>query len=246
MEVIILGCGEAFDEALPNTSVLVKTETLLLLDCGYSAPAQVWKETKDPGALDAIYLTHAHADHYFGLPALLGRMWEDGRTKPLTILSQAAVLEQIPQVMELGYRNLASRFGYPIEYRIIEPGKQLPFGDLLLDFAATRHSMSNLAIRIESEGKSVCYSGDGMFSEAGQELFRNADLLIHEAYSFSESPLHTDIDSLLEMAAGRNVGQLALVHVQRAVRRHPERILKALEQLENRAMMPGPMSRIEI
>ena len=50
MEAIILGCGEAFDETLPNTSLLVKSSVLLLLDCGFSAASQVWQAAPDPSA----------------------------------------------------------------------------------------------------------------------------------------------------------------------------------------------------
>ena len=86
-EITVLGCGEAFDDALPNNSYLVRIGgSVLLLDCGYSIPPRLWHFEHDDSAVDLIYISHAHADHYFGLPAVLGRMWEQGRTMPLTIL----------------------------------------------------------------------------------------------------------------------------------------------------------------
>ena len=43
LRVEVLGCGEAFDETLPNTSLLVNTGALkMLLDCGYSVPQRFW------------------------------------------------------------------------------------------------------------------------------------------------------------------------------------------------------------
>src|SRR3954447_14844935 len=99
MRVQILGCGEAFDENLTNTSLLVECGETLLFDCGYSAPAPIWRSVPDHSQISLIYISHPHADHYFGLPALLARMWEEKRTKPLVIVSQPQVLEQIRQLL---------------------------------------------------------------------------------------------------------------------------------------------------
>lgn len=246
MKAIILGCGEAFDENLPNTSVLLKFSSTLLLDCGFSVPPRVWEAVPDANAIDAVYVSHAHADHYFGLPGLLGRMWEDGRTKPLSLVSQAEVLEQIRQVLELGYRGLPARFQYQIDYQAAAPGKTLRLGDALLDFARTSHAAQNLAIRIEAQGKKVCYSGDGMFTDASRKLFSGVDLLVHEAYSFEPIPAHTEIARLIEVAEQESVGRLALVHVQRDLRRNPKRILAAIREKAGWISLPEPASQIEI
>lgn len=243
METRILGCGEAFDELLPNTSILVNCGEVLLLDCGFSVPPQVWNAAPDPDLIDAVYISHPHADHYFGLPALLTRMWEDHRTRPLVIVSQAAVLELIPQQMELAYRGISERFRFPIEYRAAEPGKPLQIGHSTLHFAETRHAAVNYAVRVESGGKAVCYSGDGMFTAASRKLFSRADFLFHEAYSFEESPTHGEINAVIEMAAAEGVGRLGLMHVKRTVRRESDRLIEAVQAGGDAVLLPEPGSR---
>ena len=240
MQTLVLGCGEAFDERLPNTSFLLRTASFTaLLDCGYSAPPQVFKYTSAED-VDLIYITHAHADHYFGLPAVLGRWWEEGRLKPLTIVSQPSVIEQIKDIMEYGYRTLASRFQYPIEYRAVQAGEPLQLHGAQFDFAPTKHSVSNYAVRIQAGGQTICYSGDGMFTNESAALFAGTDLLLHEAFSFQPSTVHADIDALIEMAKQQRVGRLALVHIQRTVRRDPDRVLKAMKESAVSASMPEP------
>src|SRR6266496_2721801 len=110
MRIVLLGTGEAFDDTLGNTSALVLSDSRILVDCGYTGPFQVWHYNSEPDLIDAIYISHAHADHYFGLPPLLTRMWEDGRKKPLTLISQKHVLEQIWQLLEFGYAGMHKRF----------------------------------------------------------------------------------------------------------------------------------------
>jgi ribonuclease BN (tRNA processing enzyme) len=213
----------------------------MLLDCGYSAPAPLWNAVGDPDALDLIYISHAHADHCFGLPAVLGRMWEDGRKKPLAILSQPPLLEQIRETMEAGYPGLPARFQYPVEYREALPGRSVAWEGMEFAFAPTRHSVINLAIRVEAGGGKFCYSGDGQFTGESRALFAGAGLLVHESYSFEPSPVHGDFPSVIRMAADQNVGRLALVHIQRRVRREQGERIRALG-----AVVPEPGDRLAL
>ena len=248
MEITILGCGEAFDERLPNTSILVRSQgSAMLLDCGYSVPQQVWANVVDPNEIDLIYISHPHADHYFGLPALLGRWWEDNRTKPLTILSRTALLDPIRALMESGYQQLAARFRYDIDYRGAEPGKTVELCGAAFDFAQTEHSVTNYAVRIRAEGKTFCYSGDGMYTKESIALFSHADLLVHEAYWFESTHVHADIDGLISVADREEVRRLALVHVQRRIRREPAPVLTAMARAKNvDVTLPEPLARYEV
>jgi len=241
-EVTVLGCGEAFDERYTNTSLLVRVEgKTILLDCGYSAPAPLWNAVTGADALDLIYISHAHADHCFGLPAVLGRMWEDGRRKPLAVLSHPPLLAQIREAMEAGYPGLAARFQYPIEYREALPGLRVVWQETEFGFAPTRHSVTNLAIRIEAAGGKFCYSGDGQFTGESRALFAGADLLVHEAYSFDPSPVHGDFQGVIRMAAEQSVSRLALVHIQRKVRREQGERIRDLG-----AAVPEPGDRLAL
>lgn len=219
MRITLLGAGEAFDETLGNSSALVTDESTVLLDCGYAAPFQVWRHDDSPDLIDAIYISHAHADHYFGLPALLTRMWESGRKKPLTLISQKPVLAKISQLLDLGYAGISKRFEFPIENIAAAAEADVTYREYRMRFAPTIHSAANLAVRMVAHGTTFCYSGDGMFTDASRALFEGADLLLHEAFSFEESAGHADIPRLIEMAEQVGVKHLVLTHVQRDVRR---------------------------
>ncbi len=239
MRIVLLGAGEAFDETLGNTSALVFAESKILFDCGYAGAFQVWCHDPSPDLIDAIYISHAHADHYFGLPALLARMWEEGRKKPLTVISQASVLEQISQIVELGYAGLRKRFEFPIESIAAAPDKEVNYREFRMTFAPTIHSTTNLAVRMENAGRTFCFSGDGMFTHESQALFANADLLLHEAFSFEQSPVHADIPRLIQMAEDVQVKHLVLTHVQRRVRRDDPRLQSLQSKVPLTLATPG-------
>jgi ribonuclease Z len=224
MRIVLLGSGEAFDETLGNTSALVVNESTVLLDCGYAVPFQVWRYNGSPDLIDAIYISHAHADHYFGLPPLLVRMSEGGRRKPLTIISQRPVIEQICQLLDLGYVGLRDGCQFPIDTLETSQGQEVSYREFWMRYAPSRHSVPNLAVRMETGGKAFCYSGDGMFTDDSRALFTAADLLLHEAYKFEESATHADIPRLIAMAEEEGVKHLILTHVQRSVRKHDTRL----------------------
>ena len=59
--MVFLGVGEAFDETLPNTSILVRcglgaSRVTVLLDCGFTAPPQFWRAEPSADALDAVWI----------------------------------------------------------------------------------------------------------------------------------------------------------------------------------------------
>lgn len=112
MRIVLLGTSEAVNETLGNTSALVVGESTILLDCGYPGPFQVWRYNASPDLIDAIYISHAHADDYFGLPPLPVRMPDDGRGKPLTLIGQRHVIEQIWQIDRPRIRGSARRLPF--------------------------------------------------------------------------------------------------------------------------------------
>jgi ribonuclease BN (tRNA processing enzyme) len=241
VDITVIGCGEAFDESLPNTSLLIRgAEAIALLDCGYSVPPQLWRSDRDANLIDLIYVSHAHADHMFGLPPLLGRMWEDGRTKPLVLMSQASVLEKVAHLMEVAYPGLRTRFQYPIEFREASPAVESDFGGMRFRFAPTRHSVTNLAVRIDWNAHAVCYSGDGDITSESRALFEGADIVFHEAYSFEKSPVHGEIKEVLNMGGACGVKKLALMHVQRKVRRDRTRLFEAMLAADVKCVLPSP------
>lgn len=227
MKIIHLGVGEAFDETLPNNSHLVISKTRLLLDCGYSVPQQLWKYNSDQSFLDGIYISHLHADHYFGIPALLTRMWEEKRKKPLAIICPKDAKSQIARLIDFAYKSIASKFEFKLDFIEAEGRQKIEFNEFELSFAPTIHSVPNLAVKIKSKNMAFCYSGDGQFTEETEKLYKGTDLVIHEAFTLDEKlPNHACIAELIEMAERNRVKCLALTHIRRDVRRNQMGLIK--------------------
>lgn len=250
MRITFIGVGEAFDETVPNTSVLVESDTTsLLLDCGFTAAHAFWRTARAPLDLDGIYFTHFHGDHYFGIPALLLRFVDEGRTKPLTILGQPGVERQIRQLVDMAYPNVLSKAKFDISFRICMGCQEATVGNMTLSFAMGDHPLPSQAVRVDSQGKSMFFSGDGRPTDDTLTVATGCDLVIHESFSLEpETPGHGTVDSSLRFALEAGAEHLALVHLQRGIRQnHFEEIQSRMSQ-EGRLhiFIPNPGDSLEL
>jgi ribonuclease BN (tRNA processing enzyme) len=108
------------------------------------------------------------------------RMWEDGRRKKLLIMGQRGIKERVELLMNLGYEGFLNRMNY-IKFIEVDNGAELD--GISIRTARTEHSLKNLAVRIDVDGKSICYSGDGKLTSDVIKLFRRSNLAICECYS---------------------------------------------------------------
>jgi ribonuclease BN (tRNA processing enzyme) len=218
----ILGSGEAFDPQLPNTSLLYQGGRTVLIDCGFAAAQSLWRYSNDPDLLDAVFITHHHADHTFGIPALLmvleGSRAPDPRrhrARPLTIIGPLGTQAYLTQLFDLAYTPGLKRLTFPVEFLECSPGETLNFGPLTIKTALPDHGIPVLSSRWEEE--SVCkfaYSADGKMTEATRLLFAEAPTLVHECFALpgNEGPVHTHVQAVLELAVASHTQTLVLVH----------------------------------
>ena len=254
MKVIFAGVGEAFDENLPNTSLLVLADSQIkkqqvLLDCGFTAAHTFWQTSSQPMGLDAVWISHFHGDHFFGLPLLLLRFWEEDRTRPLTIIGQPGVAEKVLAAMELAYPGFYAKIAFKIDFVDARPGHDLDLFELHWSFVPNRHSKPCLALRLDGKTGALYYSGDGRPSKETAALAKGCDLVVHEAFGLE--PIidgHGTVDGCIDFARKTGTKHLALVHMNRQVRKmHAETIRRRLESLENiHAFLPQPGETLTI
>ena len=254
MEITFLGVGEAFDEEIPNTSMLVRTDieeepVTVLLDCGYSVPPRFWLQALQPDTLDCIWISHFHADHTFGLPSLLVRFWEEKRKKDLCFLGQKGIESFVLKCLDLAYPNFYPRLGFSLRFEEVEPERPLRAFGLSWSTAVNDHPQRDLALRMEAQGKSLFYSGDGRPTSETKTLAKGVDLIVHEAFLLSKDiPGHGTITGCLEMARACRAKRLALVHIQRNIRRKRfeeiRELARSVQELE--VLIPEPGDRIVI
>jgi ribonuclease Z len=215
LRMVLLGVGTAVpDPDRENTHMVWEApEGLLLIDAGGSTYQRLLRAKLDPLALRGVFLTHGHADHINGLPALLFQLSLVGYQGPLPIYGNEPTLDLARRVVaafELGRHQVHA------DWRPVEPGAEVPLGvsSYRLRTAPTVHSLPCLALRFEdrASGRALVYSADTEPCPSVQELARGAEILIHEATTPDLFPSHTTPRQAGQVAAQAGAARLVLVH----------------------------------
>lgn len=249
MEITFLGVGEACDSEHGNTAVLVQTKSgaEILLDCGFSVPHRFFNLFNTPDQLDGVWISHFHGDHYFGLPLLLLRFWEMGRSKPLTIIGQQGIEDTVLKIMDMAYPGFADKLVYDLRFRSMEPDTAIQLFGLAWQATLTVHSQPNLGLLLQDDNTSLYYSGDGRPSESVQQLVKNCDFAIHEAFFLQDTiPNHGSIESCLELVRQARIKRMALVHLERSTRAEQHLAISALLEKHPQVLLPEENDHVHI
>ena len=132
----------------------------------------------------AVFITHFHADHFFGLPFLyLDYEHLSNRTEDLVIVAPPGGEEIIERVSQLGFAGLTrgSR-RYRRIYQEARDGQDgmavdLPYRAVAVEQSST-DSLDCFGYRVKLDGRIVAYTGDTIMCDGVRELARDADVLV--------------------------------------------------------------------
>ena len=112
LEAFILGCGGMMPLPYRHlTSVLLRREgNLFLFDCGEGTQVSLRRLNLKWKKIDAIFISHTHADHVTGLPGILMLTAQVDRTEPLYIYGPPKIKEYV----ETSRKVLDMYINYPI------------------------------------------------------------------------------------------------------------------------------------
>ena len=231
MEILFLGVGEACDAAHPNTSLHITTSNgaCFLLDCGFTTPHIYFGLHPQADELDAVWLSHFHGDHFFGIPLLLLRLGEMGRKKTLIIAGQAGVQKKVHSAMELAYPGFMDTLQYRLAFLNIEPAHTMDVCATGWRTAANVHSQASYSLRLDDGKHSLFYSGDGRPTAQSMTLAQGCDLVVHESFWLDKQVRnHGNVMDSIAFAMKSGAAHLALVHVERKSRHGVQEVLPTL------------------
>ena len=216
MKLTVVGCsGSMAGPDSPASAYLIQQDGFtLLVDMGNGAFGALQRYVA-PHEVDAIVLTHLHADHCIDMTSyIVALRYGPGElATPIPLIGPASTKDRL----EAAYDPFARKLGLQelFEFGTPAPTKVGPFE---LSFAPMNHPISTFAVRIDSDGRSLVYSADTGESDELVELARGANTLLCEA-SFSADDvyvpdLHLTGRQAGEHAARAGVERLIVTHVQ--------------------------------
>lgn len=220
MELTVLGKSPALpDDGGANSGYLVREEGFtLLVDCGSGVFAKL-RALADPGAVDAVLITHMHADHTVDVIAFshaLTYHYRDSGRQPVLWLPPGARRAFTTLGRVYGDEDLVTRaFAATHEY---DPERSLSLGPLELRFTAVPHFVPTWACDIRAgDGRRITFGADCAPNDAIVALAAGTDLLMLEA---TEGPTRPAVAAgALERLPQRTVGHLSAQEAGELARR---------------------------
>ena len=229
--VRFVGSGDSFGSGGRfQTCILVDAPgRRFAIDFGASSLIALHQQGIEPNSIDAVLLTHLHADHCGGVPFLLmDAMLSAKRTRPLVIAGPPDTQRRMAEIAEAlfpGSHVMRPRFS--LEYVELAVGQPSRILDLVVTPEAARHTAEThpLALRVETAGKIISYTGDGEWTEALARIGRDADLLIAECY-FYDKPVkwHLNYPELVRHFDDFHARRVILTHMSREMLAHVDLI----------------------
>ena len=215
-----IGTSDAFGAGgRRQAAIFVETASGgLLLDCAPTTNTGLAELGIARDAVDAIAISHFHADHFAGIPGfLLAAIYEDRRRHPLVVAGPPGVEARVRGAADAIGSGLAGR-ELPFALRWVELAaeQRVDVGPATLRAFAVQHQPDSCphGLHVESGGRRLVYSGDtGWFDDLPRHT-RGADLFVCEC-TFAEPviPEHMAYSELVTRASRFGCERLVLTHL---------------------------------
>lgn len=212
LSVTVLGCSGSYpgrDGACSGYLVRSATTTIWM-DCGSGTMANLQRHA-DLDDVDAVVLTHEHADHWTDLESF--HVWA----------KYGPDRRGIPIYGPRNFRTLTPRktLAPTFDWRVVADGDRVAIGDVTARFSRTDHGPETLAVRIDSgdggDTRSLGYSADSGPGWSLEALGPGLDLALCEATLLSDRegkvPGHLSARQAGATAAAAGVEKLVLTHL---------------------------------
>ncbi len=166
MRFTFIGCGDAFGSGgrLNTCFHVAGEEANCLIDCGASSLIGMKAHRIPLNAIQAIFVTHFHADHFGGIPFfMLDAQLLSKRSEPLTIVGPPGLSTWFERVMETAFpRSSKTVPKFSVSLVEISANEQRTVAGVSVTSFRAHHGDPgdpSFSYRFETEGKIIAYTG---------------------------------------------------------------------------------------
>jgi ribonuclease Z len=141
LDLVFLGTSGSMPTAqrAPAALLVRRGGDKLLFDCAEGTQRQLLRSSIGLVELEAIFLTHFHADHVLGLPGMLKTFALRGREIPLTLHGPPGLLDLVRSL-----KRVIGRLTYDVQLVELEPGDAIEREGYRLATFGVTHGVSAL------------------------------------------------------------------------------------------------------
>ena len=249
-ELTILGNGSASPTISKNQTahVLNVREQFYLIDCGEGTRQRMMRAGVSPLKIKAVFISHIHGDHLFGLIPLIASLGLAGKQTPLKIFGPAAV----KKLLDFHRNDFDMPVKFELDFTPVDTTKHLMICEnrsMEVWSVPLRHRTPTTGYLFREKPdphnhpvRSYAYLSDTLPSPKAARLAEGVDLMYHEAtFAHTERRLaretgHSTATEAARIALKAGAGELLIGHFSSRY--------KDLSLLENEARAVFPNTRI--
>lgn len=151
IEIVTLGTGSAIPNILRNHSstAIIRDGDIYLFDCGEATQHQIQKVGLRHSKIQAIFISHLHGDHVFGLPGLLTTLGLNGRDIPLSVYGPPGIKEYVGEMLRL----VSAMVEYPLHVIEMQADKEYDLDEVHVTALPLKHGVITYGFRFREDDK---------------------------------------------------------------------------------------------
>ena len=216
MDLIVLGAGPAYTDRPGSAGacyLILEGDTRILLDLGQGAFPRIFPEVQ-PEALDAVFVSHLHPDHFIDLVPLRHYLrWEFRPGRRVLVFGPDGLPDRLDALQgETGFTAAA------LDVERLEDGRSVGVGSLTVEARLVTHTAESYGFRVSmGDSPGLVYSGDCGRAEDLLPLLHPGDTLLAEV-AFGPGPvepaaMHLDGPAVGRVATEGAAGRVLLTHL---------------------------------
>lgn len=218
-ELLFIGTGDAFGAGgRRQAGILLRgARGSALLDCGATTLTGLVQLGVERSEIDAVLISHFHADHFAGIPPLLlAAHHEDQRRTPLHVAGPPGTEAQVHRLADaMGYPLGGLEFGFDLRFHEFAPGDWQDFGPVRARSFPVHHAPDSRphGFVVRDGAHQIAYSGDTGWFEALPRHVAGCDLFVCECtFHTPRMDTHFDETTLLDKQKLFDCGRLLTTH----------------------------------
>lgn len=150
LRLTFLGTASSRPTVTRNVSSLAaqRDGAYFLFDCGEGTQRQMMRFGVG-FAVQEIFITHLHADHYLGIPGLLRTMNLQGRQEELVVWGSPDSQGLLKQLVELG----GNRLSFRVAIREVVANQSIRFDGFQIELYKTEHTRESMGLVLREDDR---------------------------------------------------------------------------------------------
>ncbi len=203
MQLTWNGTGAAWATYYGNASAVLEAEgQRLLIDCGHTVPGRLRQMDLSLRDIDAVFLSHLHGDHIYGLEEWGFRSFLQWQIKPYLLIAADLVAPLWRNVLSGTMAQVCDQHCTLRDYFTVVPlhsGQPQTLGPWTLEMHPVRHvpNACSYGVKVRAENAVLGFTCDSL-ADADPWFYEDTDLVFHDC-SFTPyfpTTVHAHIEQL--------------------------------------------------